>query len=296
MMKTFETEFDIEYLIKSGVIIEHFPCHKEERENIIKSWKKFGVRLSFSMVLGNFWENMQPINFIADYYGEEFAFYFAWLVHYTGYLTIPSLFGLIIFILQLSQYFNLGSSVDDQGEVIESVSTFKKLTTPWDAFNSNWNSAYAIFVVIWLTVYLESWKRTQSVIASKWLVNDIQRDALERPDYISVEDVDPETRQVKKINIRNITLRKVFIAFPISVLFMALVVVTTVGIRVWYEETYKAYYYEKNIMKKYFFMYIPTTVQAIFIVVYGALYKKLVFYLVAQENHRYDIEHENSLI
>lgn len=105
MMKTFELEFDIDYLQKSGVILDHFPCHTEERKNVIKSWSKFGFRLSYSMLVGNFWQNMQPINFIAEYYGEEFGFYFAWLVHYTGMLIIPSILGFAIFIYQAVRFF-----------------------------------------------------------------------------------------------------------------------------------------------------------------------------------------------
>ena len=50
---------------------------------------------------GNYETNMQPLNFIKNYYGAQFGFYFAWLVHYTGQLLIPSLVGIIIFIIQL---------------------------------------------------------------------------------------------------------------------------------------------------------------------------------------------------
>lgn len=42
---------------------------------------------------------MQPLNFINEYYGSQFAMYFAWLVHYTGMLIIPSIIGIILFIV-----------------------------------------------------------------------------------------------------------------------------------------------------------------------------------------------------
>ena len=97
--KAFEMEFDIDYLTQSGVIIEHFPCHTEERDYIVKSWEKYGWKLTFSVFLPSFWNNLQPINFIAEYYGEEYAFFFLWLVHYTGMLVIPALVGLVLFIM-----------------------------------------------------------------------------------------------------------------------------------------------------------------------------------------------------
>jgi len=40
---------------------------------------------------------MQPLNFIKDYYGAKFGFYFAWLVHYTGMLLLPSIVGIVVF-------------------------------------------------------------------------------------------------------------------------------------------------------------------------------------------------------
>ena len=93
--------FDTGYLVKSKVIKEHFPVHarEEDREKINISWNQYGNRLSMGFLTGNFEPQMQPLNFIKDYYGAKFGFYFAWLVHYTGMLILPSIVGVIIFIL-----------------------------------------------------------------------------------------------------------------------------------------------------------------------------------------------------
>ena len=81
---------DVDYLKKSGVILDHFPVHMEDRHLVYPSWLEYRWRLSAGMLFGaGFLKNMQPINFIKDYYGEKFGFYFSWLIHYTGWL-IPA--------------------------------------------------------------------------------------------------------------------------------------------------------------------------------------------------------------
>jgi len=44
---------------------------------------------------------MQPLNFIANYYGEKFGFYFTWLVNYTAWLLPLALVGLLFFMFQI---------------------------------------------------------------------------------------------------------------------------------------------------------------------------------------------------
>ena len=84
MHETLVQEMDIEYLQKSKVIISHFPVHTPDRHLIYKSWLEYRWKLSWGMISSNFLNHMQPLNFIKEYYGENFGFYFAWLIHYTG--------------------------------------------------------------------------------------------------------------------------------------------------------------------------------------------------------------------
>jgi hypothetical protein len=43
---------------------------------------------------------MQPLQLIANYYGEKMAFFYAYLLFYTSWLLIPAIPGLILFIYQ----------------------------------------------------------------------------------------------------------------------------------------------------------------------------------------------------
>ena len=94
VIETLEHEMDMDYMRSSGVIVNDFTIHMPERDMILNSWNEYRWRLSAGMVFTGFLKNMQPINFIKDYYGEKMGFYFAWLIHYTGWLIPVALIGL----------------------------------------------------------------------------------------------------------------------------------------------------------------------------------------------------------
>ena len=135
---------------------------------------------------------MQPLNFIADYYGEKYGFYFAWLVHYTGQLIIPSIIGIGILIWQIVKMFK---NAPESGP---------KYTESWNTLE---NCYYAIFLMFWTTWLVESWKRKESLIAHKWLMRDFQDSTTERKEFKAAIDVDVQTKKKWMVSVRNTYLR-----------------------------------------------------------------------------------------
>ena len=40
---------------------------------------------------------MEPIHLVKKYYGERFAFYFAYFIHYQALLVVPAFLGVLLF-------------------------------------------------------------------------------------------------------------------------------------------------------------------------------------------------------
>ena len=143
----------MDYMMTSHVILDHFPVHMPERNLIINSWNNYRWRLSFGMIYRGFLQNMQPLNFIKDYFGEKFGFYFAWLIHYTGWLIPVAIVGVAFGIAMIAD----GSS--------KGVEPDHYLANPLSII-------YALIIMIWITLFTESWRRKQNYIGNEWLVRN----------------------------------------------------------------------------------------------------------------------------
>ncbi|XP_052808773.1 anoctamin-1-like isoform X3 [Mya arenaria] len=143
---------------------------------------------------------MQPLEYIRNYYGSQIAMYFAWLGFYTQFLIPPSILGLAIFLygiiymddsypskeicdpsLNMTMcplcdykcgYWKLNASCGD--------STYSRM------FDNNATVFFAIFMALWGTLFLEFWKRKQSVIQYNWdLVEFVKEEEPPRPEYLA---------------------------------------------------------------------------------------------------------------
>lgn len=117
------SEIDFEYYTLTGVIESHFPLHKRrDIKAIQENFAKYKYKLIRSFLIGGFpyfapWPHfdeagrfklyvagtfysfdkyMQPINMIKNYHGEKYAFEYCFLLHYVGWLAIPSFVGLLV--------------------------------------------------------------------------------------------------------------------------------------------------------------------------------------------------------
>ena len=60
----------------------------------MKFYQKEKTKIFFSFLAYNHYRKYtKTIDTVAEYFGEKFGFYFAWLIHYTSFLMIPSIIG-----------------------------------------------------------------------------------------------------------------------------------------------------------------------------------------------------------
>lgn len=150
----FKKEFSTSTLEEGQIIYEHFMPHTSKKYEIIESLDKHVVKLIWNnlSMTDSFLEYFEPINLIADYYGEKYALYLAFLLHHIGWILAPAIVGGVLFIIQLI----LGAVNQEEGQSFV-ISYLKNVDTPINYF-------YILFIALWSTFYVESWKRKQATI------------------------------------------------------------------------------------------------------------------------------------
>ncbi|KAJ8935020.1 hypothetical protein NQ314_013045 [Rhamnusium bicolor] len=128
--------------LTSGVISQVFPLHESSAlERLQNTW----VRDVFAR---------QPLDEITEYFGVKIGMYFAWLGHYTTALSIPAIFGFLFWLCCNGKH----QTLEDVGYVL-----------------------FSIFNVIWVTTYLQAWKRYSAELAFRWGTLDQRDDLLAEP-------------------------------------------------------------------------------------------------------------------
>ena len=175
-------EIDFDYFSATGIIEHHFLLHKNETIlEIQESFEKYRWKLIKGMISGNFLKYFEPINMIKNYYGEKYAFEYAFLIHYTAWLLIPGVAGSLVCIRMLHKFV--------QGHQLE------------DAIDTEMNGLFGLFLAIWATTFLESWRKKQEVIKFIWNCSDgsySQQDE-RTDDFKFYNNYNPKTNQLEKV-------------------------------------------------------------------------------------------------
>ncbi|XP_072294469.1 anoctamin-8-like [Eucyclogobius newberryi] len=138
-----------------GVIQQVFPLHEQR---ILGQLMKSWVQAVCEK---------QPLDDICDYFGVKIAMYFAWLGFYTTSMLYPAVIGFVLWMLT------------------ESDQTSRDICCV----------VFALFNVVWATLFLERWKRRGAELAYKWGTLDTPPESLEepRPQYRGVKRCSPIT-------------------------------------------------------------------------------------------------------
>ncbi|KAJ7414966.1 Anoctamin-5 [Pitangus sulphuratus] len=197
-------KFGIKRLLNNGTYTAAYPLHDcqywkkandpncdNERYTLYMEWARF---LRFY--------KEQPLDLIRKYYGEKIGIYFAWLGFYTEMLFLAAVVGLICFLYGL---FTMDENMSSKeicdptigGEIImcplcDQECEYWRLNTTCESsqyshlFDNVATLFFAIFMGIWVTLFLEFWKRRQARLKYEWDLVDFEEEQQQlqlRPEY-----------------------------------------------------------------------------------------------------------------
>ncbi|XP_017286862.1 anoctamin-8 isoform X2 [Kryptolebias marmoratus] len=216
-------------LVTRGVIHQMFPLHEQRILN----------QLMTSWVQAVC--ERQPLDDVCDYFGVKIGMYFAWLGFYTNSMLYPAVIGFLLWIL---------AEADQTSQDICCV-------------------VFAIFNVVWATLFLERWKRREAELAYRWGTLDTPAESLEEPR--------PQFRGVKRCS-------------PVT------------GCEEFYYPPWKraVFRWLEVVMEIQelpgFTRFIPKILLAVTVTVCDEVYKKIAYWLNDLENYRLQSAYENNLI
>ncbi|XP_053777562.1 anoctamin-6 isoform X2 [Desmodus rotundus] len=193
-------KFGINRLVNSGIYKAAFPLHDcnfshpsadsscpNERYLLYREWAH--PRSIYKK---------QPLDLIRKYYGEKIGIYFAWLGYYTQMLLLAAVVGVACFLYGFMNRNNCTWSKevcdpDIGGKIIMcpqcNICPFWELNITCASsqklciFDSFGTLVFAVFMGLWVTLFLEFWKRRQAELEYEWDTVELQQEEQPRPEY-----------------------------------------------------------------------------------------------------------------
>ncbi|XP_053112454.1 anoctamin-6 isoform X2 [Hemicordylus capensis] len=323
-------KFGISKLLDSGIYKAAFPLHDSrfnyqseepncpnERYLLYREWAH--PRNIFKL---------QPLAFVRKYYGEKIGIYFAWLGFYTQMLVLAAIVGLGCF---LYGYFTKDNCTWSQevcdpnigGTIImcpqcDKACPFWSLAITCESskklciFDSFGTLVFAVFMGIWVTLFLEFWKRRQAELEYDWDTAEfLEQEEQIRPEYeaschhIVVNEITQKEEHVpytacgKCVRITFCTSAVLF--------WILLIIASVVGIIVYRLSVFMTFSanFPKSIngieaIQKYLTPQTATSVSAsvinfIIIMILNMIYEKVAIMITDFELPRTQTDYENSL-
>uniref|UniRef100_A0A0X3QE59 Anoctamin n=1 Tax=Schistocephalus solidus TaxID=70667 RepID=A0A0X3QE59_SCHSO len=211
----------------------------------------------------------QPIDLVEEYFGMQIALYFAWLSHYTKALIFPAVFGILCWLL-----------------------------LPYDKNAALYYPIVALCTMLWATLFLESWKRTNSSYTYRYGTFDRPSKLLEepRPQFYGYWEPSAITGRLERFYPRWCRCMTVcLVTVPVVGVCLLFVGLVALGHMRLQEIT------DRKAQKWPFLLaslvsYLPMILHAICIFVFNEVYYKIARWLTDRENHRLEEDYSNALV
>ncbi|XP_051236634.1 anoctamin-5 isoform X1 [Dicentrarchus labrax] len=324
----------IKRLLNNSTYTAAFPLHdsrywKRSRDANCES-ERFSLYKHWAGFLSFFKE--QPLNLVRKYYGEKIGIYFAWLGFYTEMLLFAAIVGTICFIYGFLTYDDNEWSKEICSEAVGGKIVMCPLCDKkcgyWklnSTCNSSWQSHlfdnvgtvfFAIFMGIWVTLFLEFWKRRQARLEYEWDLVDFEEEQQQlqlRPEYetkCTNRKMNRITQEPEWVLERTATdlMAKLLLCWVTVLLWISLIIACIIGVIAYRLAVYAAF---ASIMKDsptthlqvvgpFITPQLATSVTAscinfVIIMILNLMYERVAVWITDMEIPKTHLEYENKL-
>ncbi|XP_015836241.1 anoctamin-4 isoform X2 [Tribolium castaneum] len=310
----------IRRLLNDNTYLACFPLHEGRWERNQSDGKILDRRkLYLEWARPGKWMKKQPLCLVRKYFGDKIALYFCWLGFYTKMLIAPAIVGTLCFLYGLFTIDSpdniptkeicdpLGPGNITLCPLCDKACKYQKLIDSCKfarltyLFDNPATVFFAIFMSLWATVFLELWRRKQSVIQWEWDLNGTDQDEEPRPEFetsVKTFRTNPVTREKEPYLPASFKVVRFFVTGS-AVFFMLAVVLCAVLGTIIYRLSLVSVIYGGGgtFLKRH--AKIVTSVSAalinlIIIMCLTRFYHRLTIYLTNMENPRTQTEYEDS--
>uniref|UniRef100_A0A665X1E0 Anoctamin n=1 Tax=Echeneis naucrates TaxID=173247 RepID=A0A665X1E0_ECHNA len=257
---------------------------------------------------------MQPLDLIRKYYGEKIGIYFAWLGFYTIMLTLAAVVGLGCFIYgyKTQETSTWSKEVCDPqigGNIVmcpqcDKFCKYWRLNTTCEAskklciFDNFGTLVFAVFMSIWVTLFLEFWKRYQAELEYEWdTVEFLEQEEPPRPEY------EAKCSYERKNPVTGLMSGHVVVVVVILLILASIVAITVYRLAVFFTFSHRLRNQDlKQLepLKEYVTPQMATSVTAslisfVVIMILNILYERVAIWITDFELPRTKTDYENSL-
>ncbi|XP_033881611.3 anoctamin-6-like isoform X1 [Acipenser ruthenus] len=270
---------------------------------------------------------LQPLDLIRKYYGEKVGIYFAWLAFYTKMLAFAAVVGLGCFIFgyQTKEASTWSKEVCDPqigGSIImcpqcDRECTYWRLNSTCESskklciFDNFGTLVFAVFMAVWVTLFLEFWKRYQAELEYEWdTATFLEQEEQPRPEYEAKcihKRVNPVTQDIELVPYSSCgKCMRVSCGIGTVLFWVLLIIASVVGVIVYRLAVFFAFSAHLSNLKElepfreYVTPQMATSVTAsiisfVIIMILNTVYEKVAIWITDFELPRTKTDYENSL-
>ncbi|CAF0718472.1 unnamed protein product [Brachionus calyciflorus] len=247
----------------------------------------------------------QPLPTIRLYFGESVAFYFAWIGTFIKTSLLPTIIGIIFFIVGIvnsvektdkTYIYNMNST----GLKSASIYGGYYLNLFADSFDNDLTPYYALIICLWGAIFSEFWKRKNARLAYEWDVLKFERDENDLPEFLRAKEKLKQKLEKRSNLVKYLyswqKFFKIFVSYSV-LLFMVCIVCIDIALVVLFRIHIKIKVFPSDEVLAVIIGDVGSTViNTILIMIMNFAYTKVAKRFTRWENYRTKTEYDDALI